>query len=106
MRLDICLIIDVKTILVAQLIELPILRIVAEAHRIEVVAFHQLEVFAHQLLGDVVPRLWVMLVDIHTFELDGLSVEEQDGVRLAVPCDLVDRFDLQPTETYTGRYDL
>ena len=106
MRLDVCLVIDIETILITQLIELPVLRIVAKTNRIEVITLHQLEVLAHQLLGDVVTRLRVMLVDIDTLELDRLSVEEQNRVGLTVPCKLVDRLDLQPTETNPGRNDL
>ena len=41
----------------------------------------------------------IVFVDIHPFELDRLSVEQQYGVRFAVTCDLVNRFDLDAAET-------
>ena len=43
--------------------------------------------------------LRVVFVDIDTFELDRLSVEQQDGVWFAVAGDLVDLFDFDAAET-------
>ena len=47
----------------------------------------------------------IVFVDIHPFELDRLSVEQQYGVRFAVTSDLVDRFDLDTAETDVVRDD-
>ena len=46
-----------------------------------------------------------MFVDIHPFELNRLSVEQQYGVRLSVTGNLVDRFDFDAAETNVRRND-
>ncbi len=83
-RLDVGLVVDVDAVLVAQLVEAAVLRVVAQTHGVEVVALHQLEVAAHELLVDVVARALVVLVHVHALELHGLSVDQQHAVGFAV----------------------
>ena len=97
-RLDVGLIIYIQTVFVAQFIETAVLRIVAQAHRVDVVTLHQLEVFPHQLLGYVVSRSLVVLVDVHSLEFQRLSVDEQHGIGLAVLGQLVNLLDFDATE--------
>ena len=105
-RLDISLVVHVEAILVAKLIEASVLRIVAKAHGIEVIALHQLKVLSHQLFADIMPSLWIMLVDIDALKLDWLPVEEQYRVRLAIGRFLIKLLHLDATETNTEGNDL
>ena len=77
MRLDIGLAIYIYTYLVAQLIEAARLGIVGRTHSIDIIATHNLQIFAHILLADIVAGIFVMLVNIHTLELYGLSVHQK-----------------------------
>jgi dTDP-4-amino-4,6-dideoxygalactose transaminase len=52
----------------------------AQADGVQIVPFHQFEILAHQFFCHVMSGLRVVFVDIDTFELDRLSVEQQDGV--------------------------
>ena len=75
--LDICLVVYIYAIFVAEFVESAILRIVAGAHGIDVVEFHQFEVLAHQLFGHIVAGGGIMLVYVHALEFYGLAVDEQ-----------------------------
>ncbi len=77
---DVCLVVDIQAVFVAEVIEFVGLRIVAEAHGVYVVLLHQLEVLAHEFLGHVVAGLGVVLVDIHALELNGLAVDKEAHV--------------------------
>ncbi|CCZ47450.1 putative uncharacterized protein [Bacteroides sp. CAG:661] len=97
-RLDVGLIIYIQAVFIAQFIETAVLRIVSQTNRIDVVAFHQLEVFPHQLLGYVVSRSLVVLMDVHTLEFQRLSIDEQHGIGLSVLGQLVNLLDFDATE--------
>ena len=97
-RLDVRLVIDIDTELIAQLVEAAVLRIVAKADRIDVVLLHQFKVLAHQLFRHVVSRHLVMLVDIHTFQFQGLAVNQQHHVGLSVLRLLGYLLDFNPAE--------
>ena len=70
-------IIYIDAIFITQFIELAVLRIVAEAHAVDVVLFHQGEVLAHQLFGNIMSCFGIMFVYVYTFQLDGLAVDEK-----------------------------
>ena len=74
---DVSLVVDVEAVFVAEFVETAVLRIVAQAHGVDVVTLHQLKVAAHEFFGHIVSGGWVMLVDVHAFELDRLTVDEQ-----------------------------
>ena len=76
-RLDVGLVVNVKADLVAEFVELPVLRIVAETYRIDIVGLHQLQVLAAKLSRDIMTGSLVMLVDIDALELDRLAVHEE-----------------------------
>ena len=76
-RLDVGLVVNVKADLVAEFVELPVLRIVAETYRIDIVGLHQLQVLAAELSRDIMTGSLVMLVDIDALELDRLAVHEE-----------------------------
>ena len=70
---------------VAELVELPLLRIVAGADGVDVGQFHQLEVFQNVLPGGVVARVGVVLVQVDALELDGLAVDQEGLHRTGCP---------------------
>ena len=106
MAFDIGFIIYIDTIFITQFIELAVLRIVAETYTVDVVLFHQGEVLAHQLFGNIMSCFGIMLVYVYAFQLDGLSVDEQANVWFAVFGYLIGWFDLETAETYRIRNDL
>ena len=99
-RLDVGFVVDVEPVFVAQLVEFPVLGVVAEPHGVEVVSFHQLEVAAHHLLRDVVSRHGMVFVDVHALELHGLPVHQQYAVGLAVFGPFVQPGELETAEPY------
>ena len=105
MRFDICFIHNIQSIFITQFIELAVLRIVAEAHAVDIVLFHQGEVLAHQLFGNIMSCFGIMFVYVYTFQLDGLAVDEQANVWFAVFGYLIGWFDLETAETYRIRND-
>ena len=99
MRFDIGFVVNVESVFVAKLIELAVLRIVAQTNGVQIVQLHQFEILAHQFFCHVMSGQRIVLVDVYTLELDRLAVEQQDGVRFAVAGDLVDLFDFDAAET-------
>ena len=78
MGLNVGLVIDIETNLVAKLVELPVLRIVAETYRIDIVGLHQFQVLATELPRHIMSGMLVMLVDIDSLELDRLAVHQEN----------------------------
>ena len=103
MAFDVRFIIYIDTEFVTQVVELVALRIVAKTDGINIVLLHQFEVLAHQLFGHVVAGCRVVFVDVHTFQLDRLAVDEEADVRLAVFTLFFDFLDFETTETYLIR---
>ncbi len=77
MRFDICLVNQVKTVLVTQLVETLGLRIVRGSHRIDVVHLHQLYILEHQRLIDGMTADRIVLVHVRTLEMYGPAVDEE-----------------------------
>ena len=100
---DIGFVIDIDTQFVAKVIELVALRIVAEANSVQVVLLHQFEVLTHQFFGYIVAGFGIMFVDVHPFQLDGLSVDEETYVWFAIFALFIDFLDFETTETYAIR---
>ena len=98
-RFDIRLVIDIQAVFVAEGIELAVLRIMGEADSIDIIPLHRLEILAHQFFRNVMPRLGIMLVDIHALELNRLAIEKQHVVRATVGILLLSRCHLDATET-------
>ena len=98
-RFDIGFVVNIQSVFVTKLVESAVLRVMAQADGVQIVPFHQFEILAHQFFCHVMSGLRVVFVDIDTFELDRLSVEQQDGVWFAVAGDLVDLFDFDAAET-------
>ena len=105
MALDVCFIVYIKSVFVAQFVETAILRIMAQANRIQVVLFHQFEIFAHQLFSHIVTGSRVMFVNVHSLQLQRLSVDEEAYIGLSVACQLLGRFNFDAAETYVERND-
>ena len=104
--LDVGFVIDVDAVFVAELIEAAVLRVVAEAHGVDVVLLHQREVEAHLLLGHVVARVLVVLVDIHAFQLQWLSVDVEQGELSAAGGTQFALLDFDAAEAYVVGDDL
>ena len=75
--LDIGFVYDVEAIPVAQLIETFLLRVVAGADGVYVVLLPKLEVFQHELFGNVMPGVFIMLVIVDAFHEDRSAVYHQ-----------------------------
>ena len=69
MAFNIGFIVYIETIFVTKLIELAVLRIVAQTNGIDIVLLHQFKVFAHQFFGNIVTGCFVVLVNVHTLHL-------------------------------------
>ena len=97
---DVGFIVYIDTEFVAQVIELVALWIVAKANGVDVMLLHQFEVLAHQLFSHVVTCFRVMFVNVHTLELDRLTIDEEADVWLAIFWLFFDFLDFETTETY------
>ena len=104
--LDVSLIIDIKPIFITQFIETTVLRIMAQTHRVDIVALHQFQVLAHQFFAHVMTCQRIVFVHVHPFQFQRLSVDEQHMVVLAIGCLLINFLDFDTTETYVIRNDL
>ena len=97
MAFDVGFVVHVETQGVAEFVEFPLLGIVAGADGVNIAKLHELEVFQNVLPGGVVAGIGVVLMQVHSFELDGLSVH-QEGLHLPFP--IPDRGNLQAAETH------
>ena len=88
-RLDISFVIDIKSQLIAQLIEKSRLGIVCGADCIDIVLTHQFQVFEQKFPAYIVTCNLVVFVDIHSFKFDRLSVDKEESV-----------FDLKSAESH------
>ena len=66
---------DIDAVLVAQLIEIRVVRIVRGAHRIQIVLLEQLDVRLHLLVGEVAARLRRHLAAVYALKVDRLAVQ-------------------------------
>ena len=78
-RLRVGLVNDVEAVVVAQTVQFRRVRIVARAYRVDVVGFHQQDVFLDALVGHVT-RLRVVLVAVHPTDGHGHPVHLQLSV--------------------------
>ena len=85
MALDIGLIDDVEPVAVAEVIPAGVVGVVATAHSINIEALHQEDVFEHERGADRAPRVGVVLMAIHPFDLHGHAIDRKDP---AFPLDL------------------
>ena len=84
MGLDVRLVIDVEAQAVTEFVKLPRLGIVAGPDGVDVRHLHEFQVFQDVLLGLVVAGVGVVLMHVHTLELDRLPVHEQ-GLHVTLP---------------------
>ena len=73
-RLEVRLVHEVEAVLVRKVIPARIVRVVAQAHAVYVVALHELDVLDHPLVRNCVAMVRVHLVAVHALEQDRLSV--------------------------------
>ena len=98
-RLNIGFIIYIQSILITQLIKTPVLGIMRQTDSIQIIFLHQFEVFTHDVLRNIMPRDGIMLMNIDPFELDRLSIEQQNRIGLSVSGYPVTLRHLYPAET-------
>ncbi len=72
---------EIESIAVAQIVPAIIVRIMPHAHRVDVVALHELHVLDHRLERNRPPVGRVRLVPVHALELDLLSVQDERVAR-------------------------
>ncbi len=73
-RLDVGLVAEVEAVLVGQLVEPPLLRVVAQTYRIDIIGLHQPEVFADRRLVEHVAVFLVVLVVVDPLDVDRPTV--------------------------------
>ena len=83
MRLDICLVLEVDTILIAQVVPVGSRRIVGVAHVVDVRTLHQEDLTLHLLMRDSMPTGGIRLVAVRPLELHRLMVDVE--VATSVP---------------------
>ena len=94
---DIGLVVHIEAQGVAELVELPLLGIVAGADGVDIAKLHELEVFQDVLPGGVVAGIGIVLMQVHALEFHRLSIH-QEG--LYVPFPVLDGNNLQAAETH------
>ena len=104
MTLNIRFIVNIKAILVTQFIETSVLRIMTQTYSVQVMLFHQLEIFSHKFLIYVMPCFRIMLMNIYSTQLDRLTINQQHSIIHAVGRFLVYFLYLNPSETDIKRY--
>ena len=97
MGFDIGFVIHIETQGVAELVELPLLGIVAGADGVDIAKLHELQVFQDVLPGGVVAGIGVVLMQVHALEFHGLAVH-QEGLHVLFP--VLDGSNLQAAETH------
>ena len=80
MTLDVCLIDDVQAVLVAQIVETVIVRIVRGTNSIDVRLFHAHDVGTHVVDSDGLAPIRVMIVAVHSHEGDRSSIHGHETV--------------------------
>mmetsp|Transcript_59326 Transcript_59326/g.171921 ORF Transcript_59326/g.171921 Transcript_59326/m.171921 type:complete len:200 (-) Transcript_59326:739-1338(-) len=80
MAFDICLVHDIKAVLIAELVEQRIVRIMRATDRIKVVSLHQFDVLEHRFATDDMAGVRVMLMPVHATDRQFLPIEEQAGL--------------------------
>ena len=75
MTLDVGFVLEVEAVFVAQVIEVGVVGVVAQAHVVDVALLHEHYLVLHLPAGDGVARRGVVLVAVHALELHGLVVD-------------------------------
>ena len=104
MSLHIGFIVNIKSELVAQFVETPALRIVAQPNSVQVVLFHQFKIFTHQLFGHVMSCFRVVFVDINALKFYRLTIYKQQGMRFPRRIELGSLLYFDSPETYIEWY--
>ena len=82
MRLDIRLVLEVDTILIAQVVPVGSRRIVGVAHVVDVRTLHQEDLALHLLMRDGMPAGGIRLVAVRPLELHRLMVDVEVATRM------------------------
>ena len=99
MAFDISFIVYIQAEFVTQFVELVALWVVAQTDGVDVVLLHDFKVLAHQLFGHIVSGFRIMFVDIHTFQFDRLSIDEETYIWFAVFALFFNFLDFKAAET-------
>ena len=105
MALDVCLALQVDTILVTEIIEVRVVRIVRGTHVVNVRTLHQHNLTFHLLTRDNLTRQRVGIVAVYTLELNWLAVDiviSSSQAKLVLTCRSI--LNLNRTETSLETY--
>ncbi len=98
-----------QTVLVAQLVEARVVRVVGGAHRVEVVLLHQHDVALHPVHADGAALEMVVVVTVHPVQLEIAAVDVEEAVLdldLAHPDPLRDHLQQLPLSVVEGEHQL
>ena len=79
-RFQICLIDHIDSVLIAEFIDQRCIRIMTGADRVDIVLFHNLEVFAKLFFGDMTSAHRTEFMTVHTLEYDTFAVQCHNSV--------------------------
>ena len=82
MRLDICLVLEVDTILIAQVVPVGSRRVVRVAYVVDIRTLHQEDLTLHLLMRDSMPTGGIRLVAVRPLELHRLMVDVEVATRM------------------------
>ena len=108
MALDVCFALQVNTILVAEIIEVRIVRIVGGTHVVNVRTLHQHNLTFHLLTRDNLTRQWVGIVSVYTLEFHWLTIDiviSSSQTELVLTCRSVLDFNRAETSLETYRFN-
>lgn len=71
---------EVEAVFIAEFVEARIVRVMGSADGVDVELLHELDVFAHEFLGDVVAGVGIVVVAVDAFDEDGLAVDDELAV--------------------------
>ena len=107
MALDVCLVLQVDSVFVAEIIPVRRIRIVAVAHVVDVATLHQEYLMLHLFAAHGVACLDIVLMTVHTLQLDRLTVQIIVSSRQSELVLFCRSFlDFHLSETYEGRESL
>ena len=105
MTLDVCFALQIDTILVTEIIEVRVVRIVRGTHVVDIRTLHQHNLTFHLLTRDNLTRQWVGIVAVNTLEFHWFSIDiiiSSSQTELVLTCRSI--LNLNRTETSLETY--
>ena len=105
MTLDVCFALQIDTILVTEIIEVRVVRIVRGTHVVDIRTLHQHNLTFHLLTRDNLTRQWVGIVAVNTLEFHWFTIDiviSSSQTELVLTCRCI--LNLNRTETSLETY--